>query len=79
VDNVLSHLQPIFRDVFDDPSLTVTAESSASTVEGWDSLAQINLVSAIEQEFKIRFRFGELEKLKNVAEMVELIKTKLKP
>lgn len=79
MDNVLSHLQPIFRDVFDDPSLTVTAESSASTVEGWDSLAQINLVSAIEQEFKIRFRFGELEKLKNVAEMVELIKTKLKP
>jgi len=42
-----------------------------------DSLAHINLVSAIEQEFAVRFALGELETLKNVGEMIHLIQQKL--
>jgi acyl carrier protein len=74
---VLQRLQPIFRDVLDLPSLEVQPEDSGSTVEGWDSLAHINLVTNIEQEFKIHFALGELAKLKNVGEMVDLILRKL--
>jgi len=78
VDELFDRLQPIFRDIFENPSLVVTAESSAKNIEGWDSLAQINLISAVEQEFRIRFAFGELERVNNVGEMVELMRTKLK-
>jgi acyl carrier protein len=77
VDELLGRLQPIFRDIFDNPSLVILAESSAKTVDGWDSLAHISLVSAIEQEFNIRFALGELERLNNVGDMVALMKTKL--
>jgi acyl carrier protein len=49
MDNLLPELQDIFRDVFDQPDLILTRESSAATVEDWDSLAHINLVTAIEQ------------------------------
>jgi acyl carrier protein len=45
-------------------------------VEGWDSLAHINLVTNIEQEFNVRFALGELAKLRNVGEMVDLILVK---
>jgi len=76
-EKILEQLQPIFRDVFDDPRLSIVRESNAQTVEGWDSLAHINLVSAVEQEFAVRFALGELETLKNVGEMVDLIQTKL--
>ena len=76
-EQILDKLQPIFQDVFDDPKLAIARESSAQTVEGWDSLAHINLVSAIEQEFGIRFALGELETLKNVGEMVDLIQAKV--
>lgn len=75
--DLLPQLQDIFRDVFDDPKLTVDRESNANTVPGWDSLAHINLVTAVEQEFKIKFALGELQKLKNVGEFVDLIGTKL--
>jgi acyl carrier protein len=34
-------------------------------------------VSAIEQEFAVRFALGELETLKNVGEMIDLIQSKL--
>ena len=77
MDNLLEQLQPIFRDVLDQPNLTVTTESNGQNVEGWDSLAHINLVSAIEQEFKIRFALGELQDLKNVGDMIELMRSKL--
>ena len=77
-DELLGRLQPIFRDVFGDDTLTVHRDSNASTVDGWDSLAHINLITAIEQEFGIRFALGELESLKNVGEMIDLIRAKLK-
>lgn len=76
-EEVLTRLQPIFRDVFDRSDLMVTRQSNAETVEGWDSLAHINLISAIEQEFRIRFALGELESMKNVGEMIDLMEKKL--
>ena len=63
MDNLLEELQEIFRDVFDQPNLLLTRESSASTIEDWDSLAHVNLVTAIERRYKIKFALGELQEL----------------
>jgi len=77
MDNILEELQPIFRDILDQPDLVITRESNANTVEDWDSLAHINLVTSIEKRYKIKFALGELQELKNVGEMIDLIKAKL--
>ena len=77
MDPILEQLQPIFQDVLDQPDLVITRQSDASNVEDWDSLAHVNLVTAIERRFKIRFALGELQELKNVGDMIDLIKTKL--
>jgi acyl carrier protein len=45
-------------------------------VEDWDSLAHINLVVAIEKRFRIKFALGELQSLKNVGDMLDLIARK---
>ena len=74
--DLLAQLQPIFQDVFDRRDLTLTRESNAETVEGWDSLAHITLINAIEQEFHVDFALGELESLKNVGDMIDLIERK---
>ena len=77
MSDILKKLQPIFQDIFEDEELLITAESNADTVEDWDSLAHIILIFAIEQEFEIKFALGELEAMKNVGDMVELMQTKL--
>ncbi|MGO4516122.1 acyl carrier protein [Terriglobus sp. 2YAB30_2] len=74
---ILLELQDIFRDVLDQPDLVLTSKSNASTVEDWDSLAHINLVTAVEKRYKIKFALGELQDLKNVGDMADLIQTKL--
>jgi acyl carrier protein len=77
MDNLLEELQAIFRDIFDQPKLVITRESNASTVEDWDSLTHVNLVTAIEKRYKIKFALGELQELKNVGDMIDLVKVKL--
>ena len=74
---IIRDIQPIFRDVLDVPDLQLTRQSNASNVEGWDSLAHVNLVMAIEKRYKIKIALGELQDLKNVGEMADLIQKKL--
>jgi acyl carrier protein len=71
--DIIQELQIIFSDVLDLPDLCLTAESNASNVEGWDSLAHINLVVAIEKRYNIKFALAELRSLNNVGEMADLI------
>ena len=72
-ESVIRELDPIFQDILDQPELRLSPESNASNVDGWDSLAHVNLVTAIEQQMRIRFALGELQALKNVGEMADLI------
>jgi acyl carrier protein len=74
--DTLERLQPIFRDVLDDPKLVIDRQSNARNVEGWDSLAHINLIASIEQDFHVRFALGELQDLENVGDMIDLIERK---
>ena len=70
-------LQEIFRDMLDLDDLILENETSANDIEEWDSLAHINLVVAIEREYKIRFALGELQDLKNIQDMISLIEKKI--
>ena len=75
-EEVLNRLNPLFRDVLDDPKLVVTEKSSGLNVPNWDSLAHINIIAAVEDEFHVKFALGELQDLKDVGELVKLIQTK---
>lgn len=52
-------------------------EMTAADVSGWDSLSHINIISEIEEKFGIRFKLKELNKLKNMGTMVDLVQSKL--
>lgn len=72
-EEVYERLNAIFRDVFDDESITVWDETTADDVDGWDSFEHINLVVAIEEEFSFKIPMGKVITMKNVGEMVDII------
>ena len=76
-DEVYETLNEVFRDVFDDPSITVDDSTTSDDVDGWDSLEHINLIAAIEQEFGVKFNMGQVVSMKNVGEMVDIIMSRL--
>ena len=73
---IINDLQPIFRDILDQPNLSLQPHNNATNVEGWDSLAHVNLIVAVEKRYGIKFALAELQDLKNVGEMAELIHRK---
>lgn len=75
--NIFPEVQEIFRAVLDQPDLVLTLESSASTVDNWDSLAQVDIITAIQSRFKVRFALSDLDHLKNVGDLVDLTEKKL--
>lgn len=73
---VREQLSQIFRDVFDDETIQLRDDMTASDIDGWDSLTHINLVVAAEQAFGIHFATGEVNKLPNVGAFLQLIRQK---
>ena len=62
-------LEEVFRQVFDSENLTLTDEMMATDIQGWDSVAHINLMFGIEQAFGVRFKGNELAEMKNIGEL----------
>ena len=52
-------------------------ETTANMVPGWDSLSHIQIIVAIEKNYKIKFKGIEILKIKNMGELQGLIYTKL--
>jgi acyl carrier protein len=77
MSDVKARLEEVFRDVFDDDSVEISASTTASDIDGWDSLNHVNLVVAVEKKFAIKFTTKEVNKLANVGEFIELIERKL--
>lgn len=77
-ENIYEQLTPIFREVFEDPTLVPTAQMKAGDVADWDSLNHINLLVAIEARFRIKFKTAEIESLRDVGHLVELIQKMVK-
>ena len=70
---IFEKLNEIFRDYFDDETICLTDETTADDIEDWDSLEQINLLTAMEKAFGLKFKLEDVRGLKNVGELLDLI------
>ena len=71
--SIFEAVQEIFRDNFDDEDLVITRETCADDIEDWDSLEQINLLTAIEKKFAIKFKLADVRDLKDVGDLLDLV------
>ena len=75
-NEIVSRLTPIFRDVFNDDALVVSEGMTAADVPTWDSLSNINMIIAVEKAFGVKFSIKDVRSLKNVGELLALIRKK---
>ncbi len=74
--NIIEPLTHIFRAVFDDEDITLTREMNADDIDGWDSFAHLNLLMSIEEFFEITISDEEAPGLRNVGDLMDIIKLK---
>ncbi len=69
-------LTEIFNDVFMRDDMKLTPELSARDVEGWDSFKQIEIMVSVEERFGIKLNTREIDGLKNVGDLAEVVSKK---
>ena len=72
-EDVLKRINEICQDIFFDDELAITEATTASDVEGWDSLTHLQLISEVEKEYGIRFTMGEIQGFSNVGELISVV------
>lgn len=69
-------LNQVFRRVFNDDDINITCEMTAADVSGWDSLSHINLIVAVENEFKITFTNKEVMSFGCIGDLLRCLEQK---
>lgn len=74
---IYQKLDAIFHDVFCDDHLVTRPDLAPEEIEAWDSLGHIRLILSVENVFHIKFSAAHIGGLKNVGDLVQLIRSKL--
>lgn len=73
----IKELTEVFREIFNNNDLELSDNLTAKDVDEWDSLTHMLLITDVENKFNIKFKLKELNKMKNVGDMIKIIHTKL--
>jgi acyl carrier protein len=66
----------IFSDILDIDHKRINDDTSPENTPEWDSLAAMNLVSAVEEEFQINLTTTDIMKMRSIAIVKQVIAEK---
>ncbi len=69
-----SKVKEIMSAIFEVDILTIDNSSSPDTIEKWDSLGHMNLVTSLEDELGIIFEDHHIEEMLNFGLIMEVLK-----
>ena len=73
---ILERVQTVVADQLDRDDVALSMNTVADSVEGWDSLAHVRIMIAVEEEFGVRIDMSEITSLNDVGDLVRLIEAK---
>jgi acyl carrier protein len=76
--DIITELNEIFCDVFEDDELVVSRDTSAADVDAWDSLQHVTLILRVESHFGVRFSSAEVADLSSVGDLLDILSRRLK-
>lgn len=74
---LFDRVRQIAADVFSIPADRLTRQSSPADTESWDSVQHLSLVLALEQEFNVQFEPEEMDEMKTLGHIADLVDKKL--
>lgn len=72
-DSRLERVREIVAEMTKLPIESITPQSSPKIHKEWDSLAQVNIVVSLEQEFDCQFSPDQIEQMVSVEKIVEAL------
>ena len=72
-DAILEKVRNIVAEVSEVEVARVSLQSSPDNLEEWDSLAQVNIVLSLEQEFGHQFSPDQIDSMVSVEKILEVL------
>lgn len=69
-------IERVFQEVFDDETLRLVDVVNRDSLQGWDSLGHVRLISALEEEFGLSFTLDEIECMTSVPQIIATLVSK---
>ncbi|MBF8149554.1 acyl carrier protein [Winogradskyella sp. F6397] len=76
-NNIVEKVKEILISVLEHEGFELTDDLVAADVSGWDSLTHMIIISSIEEEFKIKFKLKDLNKMRNIGALIDIISSKI--
>ena len=74
-DEILAKVTEVIQDQLDLETLQLTADSTAADVDGWDSLAHVRIMIALEQAFGVRFTTNQITSTESVGQLLDMLQS----
>lgn len=74
---LFDRVRGIAADVLEIPPPKIGPESSPETIDTWDSVHHLNLVLALEQEFNLQFEPEEIDQMKDIRHILDILGSKV--
>ena len=74
---MLDSIKKIAREIINNKNIDFELDEKLGNIEGWDSLAYLQIISAIEKQYSFKFDLGRLIRVTTISQLIEEIKYSL--
>ena len=72
-EEITKSIVEIASDILDRRLIDLSLVTEIDTIDGWDSLAHINIVTELERHYDIRFSLADLQTITTILDLNSLI------
>lgn len=73
---ILEKIETIVATCVNHHDFTMSEETKPDEIIGWDSLSNAMILTAIEQEYNIKFKFSDMIKWHTIGELADIVLVK---
>lgn len=75
---IINKLSQLIGNALNDSSFTIIESENALSMITWDSLCNLVILSSIERSFAFKFKLKDLNRMKTINDLIEIIETNVK-
>ncbi len=76
-EEIIKKIELSFKKILQHDNFSLTIETTASDVDGWESITHMLIINDIEEHFNIKFKLIDLMKMENIGDLISAIKSEI--
>ncbi|MCF7560804.1 acyl carrier protein [Sabulilitoribacter multivorans] len=77
-EDILEKVTIAFSKVLEHNNFTLTNNTTADDVDGWESITHMMIISEIENDFNIKFKLMDLMNMNSIGDLLDSLESELK-